>query len=145
MINIFGDTIYGKHTIMTIQIFLFVAFGAIAIWMLANPLTKKKNTEPLPPLKPQPTPEEINRYEDPVENDPEPTPIGEMPIKPLPINCQKAIFRPAPEKFIYTDCCGKVEEGEGYQPWEKRSPVSIDVNQYFEGMDLIGEDGDACE
>ena len=112
---------------MSIQIFLFVAFGLIAIWMLANPLTKKKNSEPLPPLKPQPTT------------------TGEMPIKPIPINCQKATFRPAPEKFIYTDCCGEVQEGEGFQPWEKRSPVSIDVNQYFEGMDLIGEDGDACE
>ena len=129
---------------MSIQIIIFVLFGAVALWMLLNPLTKKKNVVPPPPLKPFPTPEETNRLE-PVEENPEPTPPSEMPIKPLPINCQKAIFRPAPEKFIYTDCCGVVQEGEGYQPWEKRSPVSIDANQFFEGMDLLGEEGVPCE
>lgn len=65
--------------------------------------------------------------------------LGEMPIKPIPVDCQKAIFRPSPEKFIYTDCCGKIQEGEGYEPWEKRAPVSIDVTKRFEGMDLINE------
>ena len=127
---------------MTIQIILFVLFGAVALWMLLNPLTKKKNIE-VPPLKPFPTPEETNTIELPVE--PDPTPLPEMPIKPIPVNCQKAIFRPAPEKFTYTDCCGNVQEGEGYQPWEKRAPVSIDANQYFEGMDLLGEEGTPCE
>ena len=66
----------------------------------------------------------------------------ENPIKPFPVNCQKAIFRPAPEKFSYFDCCGKLQEGEGYQPWEKRSPVSIDVNKEFLGMDLLGEEAE---
>ena len=129
---------------MSIQIILFVIFGGIALWMLLNPLTKKKDVV-IPPLKPFPTPEETNTIELPVEPDPEPTPLPEMPIKPAPVNCQKAIFRPAPENYSYYDCCGSLQEGEGYQPWEKRAPVSIDANQFFEGMDLLGEDGVPCE
>ena len=132
---------------MSITTILFVLFGAVAIWMLLNPLTKKKDVE-IPPLKPFPTPEETNSIDNPVEPDPEPTPIpsdeiGKMPIKPIPVNCQKAVFRAAPATFTYTDCCGNVQKGEGYQPWEKRAPVSIDVDQFFEGMDLLGEDGQA--
>lgn len=111
---------------MTIQIVLFILFGIICIWMLSNQLTKKKKIS-------------SDVFFPPVTSEPE------MPIKPIPVNCQKASFRPAPEKFSYTNCCGIIEEGEGFQPWEKRSPVSIDVNQPFEGMDLIGEDGVPCE
>ena len=106
--------------------------------------TPDPTVEPTPdptdgPVLIEPTPAETNTIELPVEPDPEPTP--EMPIKPVPANCQTAIFRPAPEKYMYFDCCGNVFEGEGYQPWEKRSPVTIDINKEFEGMDLIGEEG----
>lgn len=66
----------------------------------------------------------------------------EMPIKPAPVNCQKAIFRPAPENYSYYDCCGSLQEGEGYQPWEKRAPVSIDINKEFINMDLLGEEAE---
>ena len=62
---------------------------------------------------------------------------GEMPIKPLPINCQLAQFQPAPQDFFYVDCCGVPQKGEGYQPWEKRAPVSIDTNKPFFGMTIL--------
>ena len=109
-----------------------------------EPIEVPVDVEPTPdptdePVVIEPTPAETNTIELPVEPDPEPTP--EMPIKPVPVNCQTAIFRPAPEKYMYFDCCGNVFEGEGYQPWEKRSPVTIDINKEFEGMDLLGEEG----
>lgn len=133
---------------MSIQTLIFIIFGGIAIWMLANPLTKKINQPKQEPISP--TEEEPNRIDDPVEADPEPTQIpvipiedeGEMPIKPLPKDCQKATFRPAPEKFYYTDCCGKYHEGEGYQAWEKRSPVAIDCLKPSIGMDFLGEEAE---
>lgn len=65
----------------------------------------------------------------------------EMPIKPEPINCQKASFKAAPEEFFYIDCCGKPNKGEGFQSWEKRAPVSIDINKPFFGMELLNEEG----
>lgn len=128
-----------------------MVIGGIGIWMLLNPKTKKNDTLIFPPLKqkpPQETTDEPNKIDDPVQPDPEPTRVpivpidetGEMPIKPQPVSCQKAIFRPAPEKYFYTDCCGNYNEGEGYQPWEKRPPISIDVNKPFEGLDLLGEE-----
>jgi hypothetical protein len=126
---------------MNIQTIIFILFGAVALWMLLNPLTKKKDIV-IPPLKPFPTPEETNRIE-PVE--PEPTPPAEMPIKPIPVNCQKAMFKPFPEKYRYVDCCGDFQIGDGYQEWEKRAPVSIDANRPFEGMELINEEGVPCE
>lgn len=131
---------------MELQIILFLLAGAAIVWMLLNPLTKNKKPFDDTPIKnPNETTDEIISIDTPVEADPEPTNIpsdeeGEMPIKPIPINCQKAIFRPAPEKYYYVDCCGNKFEGEGYQPWEKRSPVSIDVNSPFEGMDLLDEE-----
>lgn len=80
-----------------------------------------------------------------IDKNSEPTQVvinPEMPIKPAPVNCQKAIFRPAPENYSYYDCCGKLQEGEGFQPWEKRAPVSIDANKEFINMDLIGEESE---
>lgn len=130
---------------MSILTIILICFGAVSLWMLLNPLTKKKQNQiPTTPIEPttvvKPVEEVPNNIE-PVIETPTLEPIeGEMPIKPKPVNCQKAIFRPAPEKFVYTDCCGEVQEGEGYQPWEKRSPVSIDANQEFVGMDLLGEE-----
>ena len=125
---------------MSLLTIILICFGAISIWMLLNPLTKKRNQDVKPPLKSQEQitlTEEPNQFDQPVDADPV---DGEMPIKPVPVNCQKAQFMPAPEKFVYTDCCGQVQEGEGYQPWEKRSPVSIDANQKFLGMELLGEE-----
>ena len=60
-----------------------------------------------------------------------------MPEKPLPVNCQLAQFQPAPQDFFYVDCCGNPQKGEGFQPWEKRSPVAIDSNKPFFGMTLL--------
>jgi len=135
---------------MTKVIIVLAVFTIIVIWTVSDYFKSKKSK----PQKseenlPIPTFNEINQIELPVTPDPEPYPSyiplddeGEMPIKPPPPNCQKAIFRAAPATFIYTDCCGEIQQGEGFQPWEKRAPVSIDVNQYFEGMDLLGEDGE---
>lgn len=128
-----------------LQTLIFIAFGLLAVYMLLNPLTKKKKSQPPvieTPIQETPIPTEVIGYETPVLPDPEPTPTltAEMPIKPTPIDCQLAIFRPAPETFSYYDCCGEIHVGEGYQPWEKRSPVSIDVMRDFTGMDLIGQD-----
>jgi len=114
-------------------ILLALAMGVI-VWFVMKPLKKRKTNET--PKNDTP-PEEI-KIDEPVEADPEP----EMPEKPLPVNCQKAQFRPAPEGFFYVDCCGKPVKGEGFQPWEKRSPVAIDANKLFEGMDLLDEDAE---
>lgn len=137
---------------MTIQIILFVAFGLVAIWMLVNPLNKKESKSPqvIDPKPLEETPEPTNKIDDPVKSDPEPTPIPivpiddefEMPIKPLPVNCQMASFMPAPALFEYIDCCGNLNTGEGYQPWEKRSPVKIDANKPFEGMELLNQEAE---
>lgn len=84
----------------------------------------------------------------PLENNPldEQTPPeiqipSEMPIKPIPVNCQKASFKPAPDNFSYYDCCGELKKGIGFELWEKRAPVSIDANKEFVNMELIGEEG----
>lgn len=129
---------------MGIQIILFVLAGVAAVWMILNPLTKKRNNNPQPilPIKNDDDVKEVITIDDPVDSDPELTIIpiddeGEMPIKPLPVNCQSAMFNPYPEKYFYYNCCGERFEGEGYQPWEKRSPVSIDSNKEFEGMTLL--------
>lgn len=132
---------------MTITLLAIAFICGIALWMLFNPKTKNNDVPVFPTVTPT---EEPNRIEEPVSPDPEPTQIpiipidddGEMPIKPLPVSCQRAIFRPAPEKYFYTDCCGNLMEGEGYQPWEKRSPITLDSNKPFEGMDLLGEEVD---
>lgn len=91
------------------------------------PIEKEIDVAPSEPIKPAKVPIPIVPIED----------EGEMPIKPLPINCQKAQFEAAPARFFYTDCCGELHEGEGFQPWEKRAPVSIDSNKPFEGMILL--------
>ena len=98
-----------------------------------------------------PEPKEEPKIDDPVKGDPEQPiepikedpnhlPEPEMPIKPLPMDCQKAAVRPFPEKFYYTDCCGNYNEGDGYQPWEKRAPVSVDVTKPSAGLDFLGEE-----
>jgi len=118
---------------MSIQVIIFVLFGVIALWMILNPLTKKKkeSKQPSNPIIIAPTPDnEIVDQPDEIIN-------GEMPEKPLPVNCQLAQFQPAPQDFFYVDCCGSPHKGEGFQPWEKRSPVAIDSNQPFFGMTLL--------
>lgn len=125
--------IYWKLKIMSIQVIIFILFGVIALWMVLKPLTKKKKDiqEPSNPIIIAPTPDnEIVDQPDEVIN-------GEMPDKPLPVNCQLAQFQPAPQDFFYVDCCGKPHKGEGFQPWEKRSPVAIDSNKEFFGMTLL--------
>jgi len=123
---------------MELVYFFLILVIAASATILIMKLKKDKNSS-IPPQA-TPMPEEVNTIDLPVEPNPEPTQIGEMPIKPAPVNCQFAIFRPAPEKYFYTDCCGNPQSGEGFQPWEKRTPVSIDTNKEFEGMDLIGEE-----
>lgn len=115
---------------------ILILFGLICGLIIIKAFRKRKTTKSgihysSDPITTTPIPDVVDEV--PAEV------ISEMPIKPLPVDCQKAIFRPFPEKFTYTDCCGKVQEGEGYQPWEKRAPVSIDVIRRFEGMDLIHE------
>lgn len=115
---------------------ILILFGLICGLIIIRAFRKRKTTKSsihynTEPITTTPIPDVVDEV--PAEI------ISEMPIKPLPVDCQKAIFRPFPEKFTYTDCCGKVQEGEGYQPWEKRAPVSIDVIRRFEGMDLIDE------
>lgn len=116
---------------MSIQIIILIVFGVISLWMLFNPLTKTKNNTPNPP---------INTNDETDQNPIGPGEIiipGEMPEKPLPVNCQLAQFQPAPQDFFYVDCCGNPQKGEGFQPWEKRSPVAIDSNKPFFGMTLL--------
>jgi hypothetical protein len=129
------EDIYGKLKVMSIQIIIFIVFGIIALWMLLNPLTKTKDNTPPPPIVTPPT---SNDETD--QNPIGPGEIiipGEMPEKPLPVNCQLAQFQPSPQDFFYVDCCGNPQKGEGFQPWEKRSPVAIDSNQPFFGMTLL--------
>lgn len=121
---------------MSPLLLILILFGLICGLIIIKAFRKRKTTKSsvhysTDPITTTPIPDVVDEV--PVEI------ISEMPIKPLPVDCQKAIFRPFPEKFTYTDCCGKVQEGEGYQPWEKRAPVSIDVLKRFEGMDLIDE------
>lgn len=120
---------------MSILSIILISFGLLSLYLIINP-PKKKNNKVDKPTVTQTSPTEQNPVEVTIIDD---QTDGEMPIKPIPVDCQKASFRPAPEKFSYIDCCGKKEEGEGFQPWEKRSPVSIDANQPYEGMDLTGE------
>lgn len=86
------------------------------------------------------TPTGLSQIPIPLDDEPE------MPIKPNPMKCKKASFLPAPETFSYYDCCGNLHTGEGYQPWEKRTPVSINVVKDFVGMEILDEDGEIdCE
>ena len=119
---------------MTIAIILIsiLAISGLVYFLRRKPAKKDWGFVPYTPSTPS----------TPVET-PEVPSEGEMPIRPEPVDCQKATFRPAPEDFFYVDCCGKPQKGEGFQPWEKRPPVSIDVNKPFMGMDLIGEPGDS--
>lgn len=114
---------------MTIQIILFILFGTIISWIFLKPLLIKKNSKN--DLK-EPSLPEI-----PVEDSPIEVIEPEMPEKPLPVNCQLAQFQPAPQDFFYVDCCGVPQKGQGFEPWEKRSPVSIDSNKPFFGMTLL--------
>jgi hypothetical protein len=133
---------------MSIEIILISTFAIIALVVLIKSFDKDKkeveivvDKEPISPIettvKSDPEPIEATFVESiPSDNE------GEMPIKPQPVDCQLAQFRPAPSRFSYFDCCGNLFEGEGFQPFEKRVPVAIDVNKFFEGMDLIGENSD---
>lgn len=121
---------------MSPLLLILILFGLICGLIIIKAFRKRKTTKSsihysTDPITTTPIPDVVDEVPSEI--------ISEMPIKPLPVDCQKAIFRPFPEKFTYTDCCGKVQEGEGYQPWEKRAPVSIDVLKRFEGMDLIDE------
>lgn len=109
-------------------ILIALAMSAI-IWFVMKPLKKKLGN------KPNTIPTDVPTNEEPVVLEPEPTP--EMPEKPLPVNCQLAQFQPAPQDFFYVDCCGVPHKGQGFEPWEKRSPVSIDSNKPFFGMTLL--------
>ena len=132
-----------------IYILLLTSLGVL-FWYFIKPLMKneskhnKLHSEPSEKYRveePSPKntePAEILKIDDPIPNDPEPTP--EMPIKPQPVNCKKGIFLPAPEKFNYVDCCGNKLEGIGYEVWEKRAPVNIDINQEFVGMEILDEE-----
>jgi len=147
---------------MEIYYVVIALFAALVLWLVMKPKNESTPHEPIvgggdlvdenpigpgeiilpgeSSVGPIETPveviEEPNRIDDPVPNDPEPTP--EMSIKPEPVDCQLAMFKPYPETFRYFDCCGNEFKGEGYQPWEKRSPVPIDALKDFEGMELIG-------
>lgn len=121
---------------MSPLLLILILFGLICGLIIIKAFRKRKTTKSsihysTDPITTTPIPDVVDEVPSEI--------ISEMPIKPLPVDCQKAIFRPFPEKFTYTDCCGKLQEGEGYQPWEKRAPVSIDVLKRFEGMDLIDE------
>lgn len=119
----------------TIYVVSALIIGTV-VWFIMKPKKPKDDINIPTPPPPYSEPQEIITIDDPVQNDPEP----EMPIKPIPVDCQYAIFRPAPETYSYTDCCGNLQSGEGYQPWEKRSPVSINITKDFTGMDLIGDE-----
>jgi len=130
---------------MTTFILLILVLGCTILFLT---MKKKKTTEtnqPKEPIVPTQNLDDLPKIEIPIEVEPEPTNFtgwfpsdeeGEMPIKPTPKKCQKASFRPAPEKFFYTDCCGEFHEGEGFQPFEKRSQVLIDTTKEFSGMDI---------
>ncbi len=112
---------------MILQTTLIIAFTSVILWVVIVTL-KNKNKDIPPPVVHETTDEE-----EPLEIDV----LSEMPEKPLPVNCQLAQFQPAPQDFFYVDCCGAPHKGEGFQPWEKRSPVSIDNNKPFFGMTLL--------
>ncbi len=114
---------------MSIQIIIFVLFGVITLWMIVKPLVNKKK-ESQKPANPIITDSETRDESEEIIK-------GEMPDKPLPVNCQLAQFQPAPQEFFYIDCCGSPHKGEGFQPWEKRAPVAIDSNKEFFGMTLL--------
>jgi len=114
---------------MILQTTLIVAFASVILWVVIITLkNKNKKSEIQEPIINEPIEQEL-----PIEID---IP-GEMPEKPLPINCQLAQFQPAPQDFFYVDCCGVPHKGTGFEPWEKRSPVSIDSNKPFFGMTLL--------
>ena len=126
---------------MTTFIIAFITLAVIGSIVALKLKKNSKSSEIKKPIVPtQILDWETTPTETVSEVKPEVTPEPEMPIKPAPVNCQKAQFLPAPEKFSYTDCCGKLQEGEGFQPWEKRAPVGIDSNKEFSGMELIGEE-----
>lgn len=119
---------------MTLENILVVSFVIVAIAFIAKKMTNKiGKKEESSPSSTEVQPESIK------VNEPENI-QAEMPIKPAPVNCKYATFRPAPEKFSYFDCCGKLNEGEGFSPWEKRSPVPVDINKPIEGMDITEDE-----
>lgn len=118
---------------MQTLIVVLVLFGGACLWLLWKSFSKNNDQKPQPIIPPTDG------------NLPDESPIGpgeviipgEMPEKPLPVNCQLAQFQPAPQDFFYVDCCGSPKKGTGFEPWEKRSPVAIDANQPFFGMTLL--------
>ena len=114
---------------MILQTTLIIAFISVILgFVIVTLKNKNKKNDVVNPV-----------VEKPIEEEP-PMEIdipGEMPEKPLPVNCQLAQFQPAPQDFFYVDCCGVPQKGEGFQPWEKRSPVSIDTNKPFFGMTIL--------
>ena len=126
---------------MTAMIITVLVIGFIVLILTlrnkpAKPIQEQKNEEPIVPT--QNLGETIlNPTKDVKETPTIPSDEeGEMPIKPTPKKCRKANFRPAPETFSYTDCCGTFHEGVGFSPEEKRAPVLIDIIQEFSGMDV---------
>lgn len=118
---------------MSILSVVVILFGGAALWLLWKSFSKDDINDPKPFFSS--TEEDI-----PDQNPIEPGEViipSEMPEKPLPVNCQLAQFQPAPQEFFYVDCCGNPKKGEGFEPWEKRSPVSIDANKPFIGMTLL--------
>lgn len=109
---------------MTTQLLIFGLALTAAIVLFIKSLEKNNKMS-------EPTNEPIPTTPESVSNEP----IDE-PVKPQPVNCKYAQFKPAPEEFFYVDCCGKPMKGEGFQPWEKRTPVAIDVNKPFNGMEV---------
>lgn len=130
---------------MTELIIILSLFGVVSISLIYSALKKRTTKNPIilpndnneltPPDSDPVGPGEIVIPGDVIPSDEEP--IGEMPDKPLPINCQLAQFQPAPQDYFYIDCCGNPQKGDGFEPWEKRSPVAIDSNQPFYGMTLL--------
>ena len=126
---------------MTAMIITVLVIGLVVLILTLknkpkNPIQEQKNVEQIVPTQTldetffNPTPEV---KENPIIPSDE---QGEMPIKPTPKKCRKANFRPAPETFSYTDCCGEFHEGVGFTPEEKRASVLIDIVQEFSGMDV---------
>ena len=122
---------------MFLQIAIILGGLALTIYVFTN-IFKKKPTPfkvPDPIIFPTPTPD------NPVEGG-EDGGEGEMPTKPIPVNCQLAAFMAAPQEYSYYDCCGNPHYGMGFEPWEKRAPVAIDANKEFVGVELIGQETD---
>ena len=118
---------------MSILSVVVILFGGAALWLLWKSFSKDDINDPKPFF---PSTEEDIPDQNPIEPGEVIIP-SEMPEKPLPVNCQLAQFQPAPQEFFYVDCCGNPKKGEGFEPWEKRSPVSIDANKPFIGMTLL--------